>query len=455
MFIGREKELEELREQLKTSKKTAVLVYGKRRIGKSTLISEAARSFQGIVIDFECVKSTYAGNMVLLSKNISDTLGLPVLQFAGLMDIFSFLGTRKEQILVILDEYQYLKETSRKNEIDSYMQSVIDHLPENVKVILCGSYVTVMKELLEEGNPLFGRFTSIIHLQEMNYLTASHFFPEENVQKKLEIYAVFGGSPYVLSVIQPDQSIAWNIQKYLLPSTGTLRTYIENVMLKEIQKAYDIRILEIIGNGRKKYSDINTALGGNDSGLLDKQLKNLLNMETIQKEFPINKPNGRQKQFYSISDNLMRFYFAYVFGNSSSLSFLGPEMYYKEKISPSVLEFISRRFEDIARQYFSIQAHAGKRTGILDVGTFWYDDPVHRKSGEFDCVLKREKEYDFYECKYFTKPMKKEQCDEKAKQIHQISAALHPHTIGFVCSSGFAFDTDEYELITGNDLFTE
>lgn len=113
----------------------------------------------------------------------------------------------------------------------------------------------------------------------------------------------------MLSVIDPEQTIPWNIQKYLRPENGILRIYIENVLLKEIQKTYDIRILEMIGNGRKKYSEINFALGGDNTGLLDKQLKHLLDMETIQKEFPINRPNEHRKQFYSITDSLMRLYF--------------------------------------------------------------------------------------------------------------------------------------------------
>ena len=455
MFIGREKELSELEEQFSSERKTSILIYGKRGIGKSTLISQAVRSYPGIVINFECIKSTYLGNVTLLSKNVCEALNLPEMKFSSLADIFQFLEKQNKQILVILDEYQYLKETGKKEEIDSYMQYIIDHLENQVKIILCGSYITVMRELLEEENPLFGRFTSVIHLQEMDYLTASCFYPDLSSEQKIRIYSVFGGSPYVLSLIQPEKGIAYNIIKYLLPSTGILRIYIENVMLKEIKKAYDVRILEVIGNGKKRYSDINVSLGGDGNGLLDKQLKNLLDMETIHKEFPVNKPDDKKKQFYTISDNLLRFYFAYVFGCSSSLSFLGPEVFYKEKIEPSVSEFISRRFEEIARQYFMIQVRTGKRRGIQNVGTFWYDDPKGKKSNEFDCVLKRREGYDFYECRFMKNPLTRGICDEEKEQIQSVSDILHPVTIGFISASGFSFQSDQYDLISGDDLFDE
>ena len=165
--------------------------------------------------------------------------------------------------------------------------------------------------------------------------------------------------------------------------------------------------------------------------------------------------DDKKKHFYTISDYLLRFYFAYVFGCSSSLSFLGPEVFYKEKIEPSVSEFISRRFEEIARQYFMIQVRTGKRRGIQNVGTFWYDDPKGKKSNEFDCVLKRREGYDFYECRFMKNPLTRGICDEEKEQIQSVSDILHPVTIGFISASGFSFQSDQYDLISGDDLFDE
>lgn len=452
MFVAREKELDLLRSQLGRNKKTAILVYGKRRIGKSTLIEEASRSFRGLVVNHLCVQSTFEGNLELLSRSVCLSLGLPVVHFSSLQDLFLFLGSQHQDILVIVDEYQYFKNTGKKNEVDSYMQAVIDSLPANVKLIICGSYITLMKELLEEENPLFGRFSAIIHLQEMDYFDASRFYPQADVREKIENYALFGGSPYVQSVIDPTVSTGENIRALILPEMGILRVYIENVMLKEIQKAYDVRILASIGNGKKRYSDIQTDLNFKETGILDKQLKNLMDMETIEKTSPINRQKDRRKQFYTMRDNLMRFYFAYIFGNVSLISRLGEEAYYREYIEPSLEEFISRRFEEIARQYFMRRVRNGSEREVYDIGSCWYDDPEQKKNGEFDCALKRKEGYDFYECKYYRRPMTLSECRQEESQIRSIPG-IRIHSIGFICSAGFAFQDDSYALLSGQDLY--
>ena len=126
-----------------------MLVYGKRRVGKSTLLSETAKRFEGVVINHMCVTSTFEGNMELIYRSVSEGLGLPNIRFGALFEMMDYLKTLDKKILLIIDEYPYPKQTKKKNEVDSYMQAVIDKLPENVKLVLCGSYITVMKELLD------------------------------------------------------------------------------------------------------------------------------------------------------------------------------------------------------------------------------------------------------------------------------------------------------------------
>lgn len=452
MFVGREKELAELRQVIKTDKKQAVLIYGKRRIGKSTLIAEAAKDFDGITIEHMCVRSTFEGNLELLNRDVSMALGLPDMHLATLSDVFRLLSAQNKPILIVLDEYQYLKESAKKGEVDSYMQEVIDHMTDNIRLILCGSYISVMKELLEEDNPLFGRFTSIMHIEEFDYYDAALFYPDADTREKIIYYALFGGSPYVLSTIDTHISVEDNIKKYLLPSTGVLRMYIENVMLREIGKAYDVRILEIIGNGRKKYSDIKSGVTKDDNGLLSKQLKNLTDMETITKTFPINRPDDKKKSFYVIKDNLMRFYFTFLFGNDGVIARIGEDTFYRQFVEGKLVEFISRRFEDIVLQYFGRLARNGQRTDILDIGSYWYDDPANKKNGEFDCVVKSPAGYEFYECKFYQNPMTEQECNEEAAQIKEIPG-ISPAITGFVCSDGFDFKSDRYRMITGDDLF--
>lgn len=455
MFIGREKELKALIGELSSwKKKTAVLIYGKRRVGKSTLIKEAAKKYDGVVINHLCVMSTFDGNLELIYKSVSESLSLPNIRFDSLFAMMDYLKTLDKKILLIIDEYPYLKQTKKKNEVDSYMQAVIDRLPGNVKLILCGSYVTIMKELLAEDNPLFGRFSLIQHIHDFDYYDASQFYPDLPVREKVAFYGVFGGCPYVLENLEVDKSIKDNIIRLLLPETAIIRSHIENVMLKEIQKSFDARILESLGNGKKKYSEIRDQLGGAETGLLDKQLKILLDMETIQKTEPINRRNDKKKQFYEITDNLMRFYFSFIFGTAGTIVRIGEEQYYARNIEKTLEQFVSRRFEGITLQYFHRMALQGKYPDIEDFGSYWYDDPVNKTNGEFDCVIKRNGDlYDFYECKYFDRPMTQKECEQERNQLRGIQW-LDVSRIGFICSGGFDVeDKTDFILIDGKALY--
>ncbi len=455
MFVGREKELIALSEELSTwKKKTAVLIYGKRRVGKSTLIREAAKTFDGVVINHLCVMSTFEGNLELIYKSMSESLSLPNMQFDSLFAMMDYLKTLDKKILIIIDEYPYLKQTRKKNEVDSYMQAVIERLPENVKLILCGSYITIMKELLAEDNPLFGRFSLVQHIHDFDYYDASKFYPDLTVREKVAFYSVFGGSPYVLENLETGKSIKENIIRLLLPETGIIRSHIENIMLREIQKSFDARILESLGNGKKKYTEIRDQLGNRETGLLDKQLKILLDMETIQKTEPINRRNDKKKQFYEITDNLMRFYFSFIFGTAGTIARIGEEQYYTRNIEEKLDQFIGRRFEGITLQYFHRMTVCGKYSDIEDFGSYWYDDPVNKTNGEFDCVIKRTgDQYDFYECKYFDRPMTLKECQKERSQLQEIQG-IKVSGIGFVCSGGFDFESEKgVILIDGRALY--
>lgn len=452
MFLAREKELSELRTEFSSDTKSAVLIYGKRRIGKSTLIKEASKSFDGIVVNHLCIKSTFGGNLDLLTRSIMFSLDLPELKFATITDLFSFVNKQNKRILIIIDEYQYFKESLKEGEVDSYFQGIVDNLSNKVKIVFCGSYISIMKELLKESNPLFGRFTKILFLEELNYYDAALFYPKLPIRDKIRFYSVFGGSPYVLVNLDYKKTLEENIKNLLIEQNSLLRTHIENVMLAEIRKTYDIRILEIIGNGKKKYGEILNLLGMKDSGLLDKQLKALLNMETITKVFPINKPDDKKKQFYEINDNLMRFYFSYIFGNDSIIYKFGADSYFTSRINNSLNTYVSYRFEGITNQYFIRLARNGLLENVEDFGSFWYDDKKNSKNGQFDCVLKEKDGYDFYEVKFYEKPMSLSDCENEEKQIREI-CDIYCKKIGFICSSGFNFKDSRYNLITGNEIY--
>jgi len=177
-------------------------------------------------------------------------------------------------------------------------------------------------------------------------------------------------------------------------------------------------------------------------------------METIQKTEPINRRNDRKKQFYEITDNLMRFYFSFIFGAAGAITRIGEEQYYARNIEENLEQFISRRFEGITLQYFHRMAVRGKYPDIEDFGSYWYDDPINKSNGEFDCVIKRTHDlFDFYECKYFDRPMTRKECEQERDQLRKIQG-IEVSRIGFVCAVGFDFKSrTEFVLIDGKALY--
>jgi len=455
-FIGREKELEELKNEfLKETSKT--LIYGKRRVGKTTLILEAIKYFNGVSIYFECLKSSIRDNLDKLTKQICETLDSPSLYFDDFIELFHYLKKINKPILIVLDEYQNLKSLEAKGVVDSYFQNIMDSLGDKIHILLLGSYVSVMKELLQKENPLFGRFTLIENLLDMDYYDSSKFYSKCSIKEKIEYYSVFGGSPFSNSVLDSRLGLKENIKKLLLNKNGILRVYINYILLSELKKVGNAnKIFASLANGKKGYGELEKAARFTTNGLLDKTLKVLIDMQLIGKSMPINKMGDEKKSFYYIQDNLVRFYYKFIFGNEHYILTQGEDLFYKTFIENQLTQYISLRFEEICREYFIRQMKLGNISNVLDVGKFWFDDAKNRTNAEFDLVLKyNDGSYSFYEAKYWKNSLDKKTCDEESLQVRKVARIVNMNLnrIGFVSLNGFDFTSDEYDLINIDKLF--
>ena len=448
-MVGRIKERNQLVKFL-NSKNRACIVYGRRRIGKSYLIQNTLLEAKCRFIYFECVEASIEVNLRLFCT----LLGInPVLPYATFLDVFREIGKRRDDVVIVIDEYQNLKKKDNDADIDSLMQNAIDQSPDNVKIIICGSYVTAMRKLLEEDNPLFGRFKPIIHLEAMDYLDSSLFYPSVGIREKIGFYSVFGGSPYINDSITEEDGLKQNIIDLILEQDSVARNYIENQLFRELKKLDGINeILSILSNGKKSYSDIQTKLIGRSSGYAAERLSVLENMGVVKKFAPINDPDNKKRLRYEITDNLLRFYYAYVFPNKSVISILGGDTFYDSYIAKSINTFISYRFEQISREYFSRLARKGLLDGILNIGTYSYGEPKEKKNGEFDVALKYEDGYDIFEVKYLEEKMGNELIEEEKRKIENIPF-FSPRNIGMVSSSGFEEEMGDVILLSGDDLY--
>ena len=454
MFIGRENEIAEIKKILDNREKSAILIYGKRRVGKSCLINHVLDAYSCHKIYYECLDTSYEENLSHFEDRIKEEFNNSFVHFASFEQAFDYLKTLEEKTIVVLDEYSYLKQSKEKGYVDSVFQSIIDGMGDRIKLVLLGSFVSVMQELLEQENPLFGRFDLVIQLKDFDYYSSSGFYPIKTVKEKIELYSVFGGSPFINDAVDPQLDLRENIINLILNQNSSVRSYLENVLLKELSKTGPANtILSSLSNGKKKYSMISALTGLNTAGVLDKQLKNLIKMDVISKKTPVNREHDRKKVFYEISDNLARFYYAYVFSKRDVIARIGAEAFYDLYIMPSLNTFISYRFEEIARQYFQRKTKQGKLKEVYDIGTYWYDDPINQKNGEFDCVLKHKDSYSFYEIKYSDNPLEEKLCIKEEKEVRSLTGKVKINKVGFIALSGFAFKSRDYDLICAEELY--
>ena len=453
MFVGREKETEQLQSAVKVMN-AATLIFGKRRVGKTTLIKHVLSQQQTAFVYYECLKGSMQENIDGLTKELQNAGLLPAApKFSSFQDLFAFLNTLSHPVIVVIDEYPYLKAMNDEQFVDSTFQSVIDNSIRNVHLILSGSHIGIMKEMLEENNALYGRFSTVIRLRELSYLASAAFYPALPPYDKIGFYSVFGGSPFILTQLNGAQSLKENIIRTILNEHNPVHLYASNLLLSDYSRGMNAeRIFAVLGNGKKKYTEIEDKLNANKTGNLSKQLKQLIALEIIRRNSPINKPEDKKKVSYEINDNLMRFYYTYVYRNQSALQMLGAEAFYEQYVAPTLTGFIAHRFEEICRDYFALKAQAGRLPGVRNIGSYYYDDPVRKINGEFDVAMEYEDHYAIYEAKYYSVPMTMDEIHREVGQIREIRE-LRVTQIGFVAASGFSETEEGYDYLTAANLY--
>ena len=223
--------------------------------------------------------------------------------------------------------------------------------------------------------------------------------------------------------------------------------YADNLLLSDASSKMNVKsILSLLSNSKLKYKDLEVVLDKEKTGKLAKQLNALLELRIIKKVYPINKPNDSKKAYYEINDNVLRFYFTYIYKYKSSLNMLGPEAFYNEYIEKSINTYISHRFEEQARMYFSLLVKKSKLRGIKNIGTYYYDDSKNKKNGEFDVVLELDNGYAIYEVKYLTGKMSVSSVNKEIEQINNING-IRVFKIGFINPSGFEKEIENIDFI--------
>lgn len=451
MFVGREEKLALLQHEHIGK---AVMVYGKRRVGKTTLILKALEQCPYQTVYFECLKGTMQENIDGLVQELVRVKILPVpLAFSSLQDVFAYLNTLTQKMVVVVDEYTHLYAMNDSGAVDSVFQCIIDNRLAHIELILSGSNIGMMKDLLQERNPLYGRFAASIKLEELNYLDAAKFYPDKSAYDKVAHYAVFGGSPFINQALNPVATLRENIIGTILNPMSPVYLYASQLVFSDNSlNVNSERIFSALENDRKRYTEIEDALRVKKTGNLAKQIKALTDLEILSRNIPINKPNDNKKATYELNDNLLRFYYAFVYKNSSALQVLGAEAFYDEYVAPVLTHFIAHHFEDICREYFSLQVHSGRMNGVRSIGSYYLDTAVRCENKAFSVAVELADGYAVYLPKYSAQPMTLDEIHGEAQRMEGVNDPGIKQ-LGFISINGFVEQEKPYIYLDGNDIF--
>lgn len=445
-FLGRNHQLSQLLNEMSSDEMRVVLIYGRRRIGKSELVKQALRTAQITSVYYECKQVTQESNAKSICDVLSDTLDLPKLGFTTIEEILDYVFKLAEHqnMIFVLDEYPYLRENVKG--LDSILQTKIDLYRDRskLKLVLLGSYVDVMQSLTEHASPLFGRADLIMNLVQMDYYESALFYPAFSEEDKVRIYSVFGGIPYFNRLIDDRLSVKENLIRLIVAPGSRLENEISMYLKAEISKIVNANeVFEALAAGYSKYSDILSQSHVSSGPALVDVLDKLMKMEVVEKRAPINDEGNKRKAGYYIKDNLSLFYFRYIFKYASQRSIMDPDTFYEKYIAKDFEEnYVPLKFEEVCRQYLVRQNKQGKIEPVIEkIGKYYYDDPKTHTNGEFDVVTLDEKGYVFYEAKFRKRKISDEVIKEEIRQVKKTGLDCYKYV--FFSRTGFDDKTPE------------
>ena len=409
MFIGRETELAELNRLYVEDAFQMVVVYGRRRIGKTTLISEFISDKPAILFTAQEVNDPL--NLALFSKKIYNFFGIPESAgaFTSWVGALEFLAekARERRFVLAFDEFPYAVSANRS--LKSILQTAIDHDFKNsgLFMILCGSHVGFMEnEVLGYKSPLFGRRTAQLKLDGFDYYDAGKMLGKFSDEDKLKLYACIGGTPHYLSQIKVSESFEENVKRLFFSNSGYL--FNEPVMLlqQELREpAMYNSIVAAIADGATKLNEISVKIS-EDSPKVSKYLQTLVNLQIVDKVYPFGEnPQNSRRGIYRIADNCYNFWYRFVFPNKPEIESGNGELIAEmEVFSERLSSYIGKPpFETICLQYLH-RANRSKKLPIVatSFGSWWGNDPREKVQTDFDVVAanRGSKQIILGECKW-------------------------------------------------------
>lgn len=445
-FIGRISELATLNAELERGS-GFVVIYGRRRVGKTTLIKEFIKDKRAFY--FLATTESEAQSMKRFAGVLSRTTKNPMLSkviFTDWLDLFQVVADDHpdEKKVLVIDEFPYLVKTNP--DFPSILQNAWDEVlkDHNVMLILCGSLISMMKKhALAYDSPLYGRRTAQIRLMPLQF-TDVYAAQNLSFEQAVEQYAITGGVPKYMEFFQTDEPLVEQIRRVVLSKNGFLYEEPDFLLNEEVQTPINyFSVLKAISDGNHKLNKIGMTIE-QDTSAITPYLKTLIDLGFVIKNVPITEknPERSRKSLYYVSDNFIRFWFRYVYPFKGELELDNQQIVLDEMDKDFKQKFVAFAYESICRNIFAELC----RKGQIDfapsrIGSYWRNDNEGDTEIDVAAVDHQHKRLFLGECKYHAKPVDVavySALQEKG-QSKELTAAFRGYKIvyGLFSKSGF------------------
>ena len=439
-FYGRTSEMEVLDRLWESSREEFLVLYGRRRVGKTALLAEWIRRTGNRALYWVASPTSAAAQLRSFSQSIYNfgNPGLPA------PDGFTYISweqafqqvarlAKDERMALFIDEFTYLLEVDPG--IAGLLQNLWDHILKNSSLFLClsGSHLGMMKrEFFSYQAPLYGRASAQIHLQPFYFGATSGFFPKYSAVDRVALYSIFGGVPAYWERLDSSKSISWNIKQHLLTSNNLLQSEPRLLLQDFISDPHNyLSILSAIANGAHVLKDI-AAITGLPSGHVSKYLGVLTETGFVERRVPVTDTSPSRTGRYHITDPYLRFYFRFLSDRQDQLA-LGAQDIALAEINRHMIDFIGRyTWEELCREWTLRAGALGELPVMSDhVGSAW------NSKAQVDVVgiNSMEKKLILGECKWTLSSNERkimaELVEEKAAKIIPIHGKWEVYFLGF------------------------
>lgn len=403
-FYCREEELRKLNKRYDGDKFECIVIYGRRRVGKTALINEFCKDKPTVF--FSALNTTGKENLEAFSKAIMsyerpDMEVSPVFSDydAALKELT--LLSQDKRVVVVIDEYPYLAKA--KPAISAMLQHLIDHKWNESKMylILCGSSMSFMEnQVLGKESPLYGRRTGQFKIEPLNYRETAVFYPDLTEEDHALIYGITGGVPHYINKLD----VKCDVDEALLNNFFDRSSYLyeepENLLKQELREpAVYNAIIKSIAEGASRLNDIRTKVG-EESSIVSKYLKTLIDLGIVKKETPVAEKQGK-KTIYLLADNFFRFWYRFVPMNVNAIDSGRITKIYSHAVKQYLPDYMGLIFEKMCRDYL-VYYEETLPVDLGEIGQWWGTDPVKKKQIQIDVVGTPAvgREYIIGSCKY-------------------------------------------------------